>query len=322
MIPASITPPRTWRRAAWFVVVSAAAALGGIVLVTAVVMSNEPTRLATDPRNPPRAGEYPPLSRADESVPGPGDEAAAGDSGAPEPSSSEVAREPAVSGRSAGSVPSSHEALTGTRERSSTAAPSTSRRSTAPTPGLPTGDATVDNLALESSSQDTTPSSGIPASGSPASTEPPGTLQQHATPWHTTAPAPTKHPAPQRPTPQKPAQQKPAQQKPTQQGTTMPPAVMLDLTKRYFRALDSGKPYPAHELTAGSLHRLGLPGGYADLGSVELVRSTVLGDGTVNELRVESDFGGPTTRYRRLEFDERLRRVVTDEPVDAPPGNR
>ncbi|MGJ7905416.1 hypothetical protein ACOQFL_02925 [Actinopolyspora sp. H202] len=317
MIPASITPPRTWRRAAWFVVISAAAALGGIALITAVVMSNEPARLATVPRELPRAGEYPPLSRTDESTTDSGDATAADDNALPEPSSSELTRQPAVTGRTAGDVPPAHYTPSGTRQRSSTAVPSTSRQSTAPTHDLPTAGTAVHHLAAESTPQQTTPSNEPPTSGTPASTAFPGTLQQNATPWHTTAPTATK-----RPTPQSPAQQGTTQQGTTQQETTSPPTAMLDLTKRYFGALDSGKPCPAHELTAGSLRHICPHRHYAELGSIELVHSTVRGNGTVNELRVESGFGGPSTRYRRLEFDAHLRRVVADEPVDDPPGNR
>ncbi|GAB3547534.1 hypothetical protein J2S53_002465 [Actinopolyspora lacussalsi] len=320
MIPASITPPRTWRRAAWFVVVSAAAALGGIVLVTAVVMSNEPARLATDPRHLPRAGEYPPLYRSDESPAGSGIESTADDNGAPEPSSSGRSRQPTATGRTGDGVPPVHGPPTGTRQRSSTAAPSASRQSTAPTRELPSGDTAGNDLAAddpaeESTSQGTTPTSDTPASDTPASDDPPGiasagTLQQSATLWHTTTSAPTE---------------RPAQQHQTQQDTTMPPSVMLGLTKSYFRSLDAGEPYLAHELTAGSPHRTGFTGlrrRYAEFGSVELVSSTVRGDGTVNELRVDPGVGESTTRYRRLEFDEHPRRVVADEPVDDPPGNR
>ena len=40
MVPASVTPPATWRRAAWFAVASSAAALGGLLLVSSAVVGN------------------------------------------------------------------------------------------------------------------------------------------------------------------------------------------------------------------------------------------------------------------------------------------
>lgn len=39
MVPASVTPPRTWRRAAWFTVVSSAAALGGLLLASSALVT-------------------------------------------------------------------------------------------------------------------------------------------------------------------------------------------------------------------------------------------------------------------------------------------
>ena len=45
-IPASVTPPRTWRRAAWFTIVASAAALLGLLAVGAVLVG--PARPADD----------------------------------------------------------------------------------------------------------------------------------------------------------------------------------------------------------------------------------------------------------------------------------
>src|SRR5438067_279661 len=64
MVPASVTPPRTWRRAAWFAVVSAAAALGGLVFATAALVNQSTSTLRLAP-NMPRGGEYPPLGTTD-----------------------------------------------------------------------------------------------------------------------------------------------------------------------------------------------------------------------------------------------------------------
>ncbi|RRO12867.1 hypothetical protein EIL87_24640 [Saccharopolyspora rhizosphaerae] len=63
MVPASVTPPPTWRRAAWFAIASSVAALGGLVFATTLVSSN-PTRIeGLDLPSMPRGGQYPPLLR-------------------------------------------------------------------------------------------------------------------------------------------------------------------------------------------------------------------------------------------------------------------
>lgn len=61
MVPASVTPPRSWRQAAWFAIASSAAALGGLVLVTSMLASSSTTIEGLDLPSMPRAGEYPPL---------------------------------------------------------------------------------------------------------------------------------------------------------------------------------------------------------------------------------------------------------------------
>lgn len=63
MVPASVTPPPTWRRAAWFAIASSVAALGGLVFATTLV-SGHTTRIeGLDLPSMPRGGEYPPLPR-------------------------------------------------------------------------------------------------------------------------------------------------------------------------------------------------------------------------------------------------------------------
>lgn len=59
MVPASVTPPRTWRHAAWFAITTSAAALGGVVLAGSLLV-NSPVRLdGLDLPSIPR-GDYPP----------------------------------------------------------------------------------------------------------------------------------------------------------------------------------------------------------------------------------------------------------------------
>ncbi|WP_229679912.1 hypothetical protein [Saccharopolyspora thermophila] len=58
MVPASVTPPRTWRHAAWFVIASAAAALGGLVLVSAIATDGRSSFDGLELPSMPR-GEYP-----------------------------------------------------------------------------------------------------------------------------------------------------------------------------------------------------------------------------------------------------------------------
>lgn len=62
MVPASVTPPRSWRQAAWFAIASSAAALGGLVLVTSMLAGTTRIDGMDLPTGPiPRGGEYPPL---------------------------------------------------------------------------------------------------------------------------------------------------------------------------------------------------------------------------------------------------------------------
>ncbi|MER7077969.1 hypothetical protein SAMN02982929_06109 [Saccharopolyspora kobensis] len=67
MVPASVTPPRSWRKAAWFAIASSAAALGGLVLVTSMLSGTTRIDGLDLPTGPmPRGGEYPPLLPDDE----------------------------------------------------------------------------------------------------------------------------------------------------------------------------------------------------------------------------------------------------------------
>lgn len=62
MVPASVTPPRTWQRAAWFAIGSSVAALGGLLFVGSMFSGNTYSRLdALDLTNIPRGDENPPL---------------------------------------------------------------------------------------------------------------------------------------------------------------------------------------------------------------------------------------------------------------------
>lgn len=61
MVPASVTPPSSWRRAAWFAVGSSAAALTGLVLATSALVDRSPEVETMDLPGMPRGGDYPPL---------------------------------------------------------------------------------------------------------------------------------------------------------------------------------------------------------------------------------------------------------------------
>ncbi|TDC92879.1 hypothetical protein E1161_12390 [Saccharopolyspora aridisoli] len=64
MVPASVTPPPSWRRAAWFAIASSVAALGGLVFATALVSNHHTTHIeGLELPSMPRGGSYPPLSR-------------------------------------------------------------------------------------------------------------------------------------------------------------------------------------------------------------------------------------------------------------------
>ncbi len=60
MVPASVTPPPTWRRAAWFSIGSAAAAFSGLVLATFALVDTTHVQSLDFP-GVPRGGEFPPL---------------------------------------------------------------------------------------------------------------------------------------------------------------------------------------------------------------------------------------------------------------------
>lgn len=63
MVPASVTPPPSWRRAAWFAIASSVAALGGLVFATTLVSSHTTRIEGLELPSMPRGGAYPPLTR-------------------------------------------------------------------------------------------------------------------------------------------------------------------------------------------------------------------------------------------------------------------
>ncbi|SDZ06072.1 hypothetical protein SAMN05216215_104475 [Saccharopolyspora shandongensis] len=64
MVPASVTPPRTWRQAAWFAIASSAAALGGLMFATTLLAGGSTTIKGLELPSMPR-GEYPPVAPTD-----------------------------------------------------------------------------------------------------------------------------------------------------------------------------------------------------------------------------------------------------------------
>ncbi|KEI45119.1 hypothetical protein [Saccharopolyspora rectivirgula] len=58
MVPASVTPPRKWRRAAWFAIASSAATLGGLVFATVSLVSRTPSLEGLEVPTMPR-GDFP-----------------------------------------------------------------------------------------------------------------------------------------------------------------------------------------------------------------------------------------------------------------------
>ncbi|MCA1190162.1 MULTISPECIES: hypothetical protein [unclassified Saccharopolyspora] len=59
MVPASVTPPRSSRRAAWFAVASAGAAFGGLLLVATALVTPTTSIEGLRPPNMPRATHFP-----------------------------------------------------------------------------------------------------------------------------------------------------------------------------------------------------------------------------------------------------------------------
>ena len=63
MVPASVTPPPSWRRAAWFAIGSSAAALGGLMFATTLLANHSTDIEGLELPSMPRGGQYPPLLR-------------------------------------------------------------------------------------------------------------------------------------------------------------------------------------------------------------------------------------------------------------------
>jgi hypothetical protein len=61
MVPASVTPPRSSRRAAWFAIASSAAAFGGLVFAMSALVGSSPSLQGLDLPSMPRGRVYPPL---------------------------------------------------------------------------------------------------------------------------------------------------------------------------------------------------------------------------------------------------------------------
>ncbi|ASU80062.1 hypothetical protein CDG81_19370 [Actinopolyspora erythraea] len=303
MVPASITPPRTWRRAAWFVVLSAVVALSGIVLGTTVVMNRTPERFVAEPPRMPRGGEYPPLSDqrgpASGTESGGGRESTAGGEAAPTPPVTGTTR------RWSARPDTGVVAVSGRRE------PASPER-TGPVPPEPTGGtSSTHGASPDSTAQGTPPSNAPQPSGTPSNDAPPDEAAPSVTAWNAT--------------PQISTEPQTSTEPSRSHGTTFPLAGIREVTEDYFTALGSGEPHEAYGMTGGVLRGTG-PAGlerrYGHFWSVELVSSTVRGDSTVNELRVSEANGRSSTCYRRLEFDATGGRVTADEAVDELPGNR
>ncbi|WP_189224221.1 hypothetical protein [Saccharothrix coeruleofusca] len=62
LVPASVTPPKTWRRAAWFAVLSSAAVLVGLAVAAAELVSSGPDERIALPGYPPEGPLLPVLT--------------------------------------------------------------------------------------------------------------------------------------------------------------------------------------------------------------------------------------------------------------------
>lgn len=266
MVPASVTPPRTWRHAAWFAVMSSAATLGGLVFATsALVGNNTSAPQHIDLPSMPRAGEYPPLpSQGDVRTTRPDaprgvrrdSPNTGGDSASP------AGRLPGGSGPGAGGGPNDGPG------RGAPIAPAP------PAPG--DGDERQDDdwLGIGDDSDDdaddsTRPPSEStpPPSSAPPSSEPPRELALLAG-------FPDRDEIRQR-------------------------------SADYFSAVTSGDLRSAYAMTTGDLRAEGFgafAARYADAASIEVVDSTVNWDSTFTTLRITRENGTELTQRRRLEF--------------------
>lgn len=265
MVPASVTPPRTWRHAAWFAVMSSAATLGGLVFATSALVGNTSSPQHIDLPSMPRAGEYPALPSQDDARTTRPDAPqgvrrdsanTGGDTASP------AGRLPGGSGPGAGRAPSDGPG------RDAPAAPAP------PAPGG--GDEQQDDgwLGIGDDSDD----------GADDATRPPS----ESTPPPSSTPPSSEPPRELAALVEVPDREK-----------------LRQRTADYFSAVASGDLRAAYGMTAGDLRAEGFgafAARYAEAASIEVVDSTVNWDTTFTTLRITRENGTELTQRRRLEF--------------------
>lgn len=135
LVPASVTPPRTWKRAAWFAVLSSAGVLVGLAIAAAKLVGNTgPVERIGMPGYPVDVPLITGLPTKESRTP----------TSVPPPSSKSASAGQASGGQSSGEQPSGEQASTSAAEETPTDVPGT-RTSTNPTRTTPPTVTTVPN---------------------------------------------------------------------------------------------------------------------------------------------------------------------------------
>ncbi|MDR7302572.1 hypothetical protein [Haloactinomyces albus] len=335
MVPASVTPPPSWRRAAWFAVASSAATLGGLMFATAAMMgSNTASIQGLEVPNMPRGGEYPPLPATGNHVP----TAKPTDSMSLEQRPSHPTTTPPEPNQSDGAgAPGAAPPRTSAPD--STGPPATTPDGESPSlpgehlipgqelpireiPGyelpdyeVPGGELSGDEPSGGVSSGDGS-SVGVPSgAGTPGdgsfSGESLGGESSGKTPagGESSGGEPSGSTSPSRST--------------EAFGITnvliTGNKAIRQRTQQYFTAVSRGDLRNAYAMTAGELRAEGYAGfatRYADASSIEVVDSSAQDESTVTTLRLTREDGTVLTQRRELEFTtDKTPMIVADTPV-------
>ncbi len=289
MVPASVTPPRSWRRAAWFAVASSAATLGGLMFATAALVGNTTSYQVIDLPNMPRGGEYPPLP-SDPYVrttpPEPPRGLHRGEPDRDRATSDEDGAFPRLPGPGGGPV--------GSVQRPGAAPPLVGGGP------VPPGDTGSEGGLHEGEADGGSGSED--GSGRPGGGEPPPSTTTPPPPPPTTTPPPSSEP-------------------PALAALSLFPdtEAMRKRTTTYFDAVSAGDLRAAYGMTTGTLREEGFAAfasRYAGATAIEVVDTSVEWDSTVTTLRITRDDGTRLTQRRKLEFTaEDEPRIEADELV-------
>ncbi|RCW46677.1 hypothetical protein DFQ14_10113 [Halopolyspora algeriensis] len=333
-VPASVTPPPTWRRAAWFAVASSAATLGGLMFATAALMGNTTSIQGLDLPSRPRGGDYPPLPEVGNHAP-------------PTGTTGSVTLEPRPPSLPHTEIAAAVPEQAGASDRSGAASsprPSGSATPSTPTPGdetppdepgagllpgappgeefpgenllrgvLPIGDV----LALGDTSDSSEPTDVEPTDpGYAAATSGSEGSGGESSGGESSGGESSGG--------ESSAAESPGVAASSENSDNLDPAgssstdddAVRQRTEQYFASVARGDLRDAFALTAGTLRARGyesFASRYARAASIEVLDSSVRDTGTVTTLRIVREDETVTTQRRKLEFtDEEKPRITAD----------